>query len=53
VKTLRVAESSGYDPFDDSALATVRKWRFTPARRGDKAVPYTIRVPVRFAIRTE
>lgn len=53
VKTLRVAESSGYDPFDDSALATVRKWRFTPARRGDKAVPYTIRVPVRFAIRNE
>ena len=53
VKTLRVVESSGYDPFDDSALATVRKWRFTPARRGDKPVPYTIRVPVRFAIRNE
>jgi protein TonB len=53
VTTLRVWQGSGYRPFDDSAVATVRTWRFTPARREGKAVPYTIRVPVRFAIRTE
>ncbi|MFO0821103.1 MAG: energy transducer TonB [Pirellulales bacterium] len=53
VKSLRVAESSGYAPFDDSALATVQYWLFTPARSAGRAVPCTIRVPVRFAIRAE
>ena len=35
--------TSGGEGFDRAALAAVRKFTFTPARRGDKAVPARIR----------
>lgn len=51
VTSVRVVESSGYAPFDHSARVTIRKWKFQPARRGGNAIAYSVRVPVRFAIR--
>lgn len=51
VDEIRIWKSSGTEKLDASALATVRNWEFEPARRGEKPVPYTIRVPVRFSIR--
>jgi len=29
---IELTESSGYEVLDQSALATVKKWRFTPAK---------------------
>lgn len=48
---VRVLESSGYAPLDDSAVTTVRqRWRFIPARRGDTAIESRVRVPIRFRL---
>ena len=50
-RDVRVLESSGYAPLDDSAVTTVRqRWRFIPARRGDTAIESRVRVPIRFRL---
>jgi protein TonB len=51
VEYLSVSQSSGYTSFDQSALDAVRLWRFSPAQRTGRAVPYEVRVPIRFRIR--
>lgn len=51
VTDIQLAESSGYDPFDASALRTVRTWRFSPAMRNGIPVPFTVNVPIRFSFR--
>src|SRR5262249_13115613 len=43
--------SSGVASLDQSALTTVRRWLFEPARRGGRPVPFEVLVPVRFYIR--
>lgn len=40
--------SSGFDALDRSALETVKRWRFTPATRGDERVEAWVRVPIEF-----
>ena len=52
VDSLRILESSSVESLDQSALDTVRLWRFAPARRAGQAVAATVNIPVRFAIRT-
>jgi protein TonB len=51
VQTIRLSRSSGVASLDRAALETVRRWRFEPARRGGRAVAFTVSVPVRFVIR--
>jgi protein TonB len=53
VKQIKIAESSGFDDLDESALKTVRtRWRFVPAHRGDgRPVASWVLVPIRFALR--
>ena len=53
VKRIEIAESSGFDDLDRSALDTVRsRWRFVPAKRGDgRPVESWVLVPIRFALR--
>jgi protein TonB len=41
---------SGYEILDESAIKTVKTWRFLPARLGGLAVRSTVRVPVRFEL---
>lgn len=41
--------SSGGQALDAAAEAAVRRWRFTPAMRGDRPVRSRIRIPFRFA----
>jgi len=48
---VRIAESSGHAELDGAAAEAVGRWRFRPARRGGRAVAWTVRVPVRFRIR--
>lgn len=50
VETAEVAQSSGSDLLDEAARKAVRRWEFEPARRGRKAVPSTVTVPVRFRL---
>lgn len=47
---VEVRTSSGRQRLDDAALATVRNWRFVPARRGDLVVPSWVLVPIIFKL---
>jgi protein TonB len=48
---VRVVQSSGFAPLDESAARTVReRWRFVPARRGATAVESRATVPIRFRL---
>lgn len=43
--------SSGFSRLDESALATVRRWKFVPARRGAEAVAAWVLVPIVFTLK--
>lgn len=47
---IRLNTSSGFRRLDDAALASVRHWRFVPARRGDEAIPYWYVQPITFSL---
>jgi protein TonB len=48
---VRLAQSSGFAPLDDSAASTVRnRWRFVPARRDGAPIESRVTVPIRFRI---
>lgn len=49
--SLSVLDSSGSAELDAAALAGVARWRFHPARRGDRQVAAWLDIPVRFALR--
>ena len=53
VEKAEVAESSGFEDLDDSALDTVlKRWRFVPAHRSDgHPVESWVLVPIKFALR--
>lgn len=50
---LRIIRSSGHALLDESALATVRRWRFVPAMRAGRAVSSWVEVPIHFQLRHE
>jgi protein TonB len=50
VSELLVKRSSGFADLDRSALETVKKWRFVPARRGAEAVSAWVVVPISFSL---
>jgi protein TonB len=50
VAEVKVAQSSGYPVLDRSALKSVRRWRFEPARRGSRPIETWVQVPVRFEL---
>jgi protein TonB len=45
-----VHRSSGHEILDDAAVTAVKKWRFIPAKRGDKAVASSVIVPLIFSL---
>ncbi len=47
---VEVKQSSGSVRLDDSALCTVKKWRFVPARRGSQTVAAWVVVPIAFSL---
>jgi len=51
-KQVELKQSSGYKRLDDSALTTVRRWRFVPAKRGGQPVEMWYDVPVSFSLRS-
>lgn len=48
---VEIKRSSGHGILDETALQSVRKWRFVPAQRGGRAVGAEVEVPLRFALR--
>ena len=36
--------------FDEAAIEAIKKWRFTPAKRGDENVPMRVRQTIRFSL---
>ncbi len=45
-----VKKSSGYDLLDRSALKAVKQWKFVPAKKGEKAIPLWVNIPVKFQL---
>ncbi|MGE4280469.1 MAG: energy transducer TonB [Magnetospirillum sp.] len=49
-QSVTLHRSSGHDILDQSALDTVKSWRFVPARQGGHTVPASVQVPIRFTL---
>lgn len=47
-----LSNSSGFPRLDRAAVAAVKKWTFTPAKRGNEAIAYTFIVPVEFSLKS-
>lgn len=52
VEAIEVRTSSGFARLDLAALEAVRRWRFVPARAGDRAVAGWALVPIHFTLRS-
>jgi len=50
VGKVKIEKSSGYKILDEAAVEAVRKWRFTPARKGKTPVTAWARVPIEFSL---
>ncbi len=50
VSGIKVLESSGFKVLDNASLETLKKWKFTPAKIGNKFVDDTVNIPVKFLI---
>ena len=49
---VEIRESSGFDRLDRAARDTVQRWRFVPARQGERGVAAWVLVPITFSIRS-
>ena len=47
---VKLMTSSGHDLLDNSALETVKRWRFVPASRGGVAVASWVEIPITFRL---
>lgn len=47
---IELKHSSGSVRLDESALCTVKKWRFVPARRGSQTIAAWVVVPIAFSL---
>lgn len=50
VERVVVAESSGRESFDEAAREAAERWRFSPARRGERPISAWVMVPVEFRL---
>ena len=50
VGQIEVKNSSGHELLDRSALATVKQWKFVPAKKGEKIIPLWVNIPVKFQL---
>lgn len=49
-KKVEINSSSGSEALDRAAAEAIKRWRFIPARYGDKAVESWIRIPIDFSL---
>lgn len=50
-ESVEVETSSGHEILDESAIEAVKKWKFIPAKRGEKPVASSVIVPIIFTLR--
>ena len=50
VKFIRILESSGFKVLDDISMETLKKWKFKPAKLGNKFVDDIVDIPVKFVL---
>ncbi|MGZ3569648.1 MAG: energy transducer TonB, partial [Thermodesulfobacteriota bacterium] len=50
VGQIEIKKSSGYELLDHSALATVKQWRFIPAKKGEVSIPLWVNIPIKFQL---
>jgi protein TonB len=50
IKQLEINHSSGSDALDRAAAEAIKRWRFHPARYGDKSVESWLRIPIEFRL---
>ena len=48
---VRILESSSNDMLDQSALTTVKQWKFTPARKDGVIITQAVRIPITFSLK--
>ncbi len=48
VEQVKIVRSSGYRVLDKAAVKALKRWRFAPARKGGRVVPWWVEVPVVF-----
>lgn len=48
VDSIRTRKSSGFPILDESAIQSVKTWRFEPAKDGEFPIPVTVDLPIRF-----
>lgn len=53
VGEVAIEESSGHELLDGAAMKAVRRWRFTPAKKGSVPVRASVKVPVEFNLKDE
>ena len=51
VQAVALDSSSGYPRLDQAATTAARTWRFIPAKRGGKAIPYIFIIPIEFSLK--
>jgi len=51
VGQIEVKRSCGHEMLDQSALSTVRQWKFIPASRGNGPIPCWVNIPIKFQLR--
>ncbi len=49
-KQVEINNSSGSDALDRAAAEAIKRWRFHPARHGDKPVESWLRIPIEFRL---
>lgn len=49
--SVRIVESSGNEMLDKSALETVKRWKFTPARKDGVIVTQAVKIPITFSLK--
>jgi periplasmic protein TonB len=47
---VQVAQSSGHRILDDEAVATIKKWRFTPGTQNGRTTTQWVQIPITFRI---
>jgi periplasmic protein TonB len=50
VGQIEVKRSSGHETLDQSALSTVKKWKFIPAQKGEAAILLWVNIPIKFQL---
>ena len=50
VTYIKILESSGYEALDNVSLNTLKNWKFTPAKFGNKFIEDSVTIPVNFLL---